>query len=298
MAPNPTLTGDPALTDDPAPLDGDSASTGDPALAGDPTLAGWRNLAWELDQWAARGATATLWWRDDDATTATPALGRLFELSRTYGAPLALATIPALADDALATAVATAAESGGMVCVVQHGYAHLNHAPPSVKKAEFNDFRPLAEQEREIGQGRALLATRFGAHFRPVFVPPWNRFPATLAALLAGCGIVGLSTFKARVAAHPSPGIIQVNTHVDPIDWRGSRHLAEAELVLAQAVDHLRARRTGGVDADEPTGLLTHHLVHGEDVWGFVATFLATISAHPAARWLSLDEAFSWSPSP
>ena len=30
--------------------------------------AGWPDLTAELDRWGEAGRTATLWWRDDDAT--------------------------------------------------------------------------------------------------------------------------------------------------------------------------------------------------------------------------------------
>ncbi|MEK9660397.1 MAG: hypothetical protein VW644_01455, partial [Alphaproteobacteria bacterium] len=42
----------------------------------------WDALAAELDVWAAAGRTATLWWRDDDADAASPALERLLALQR------------------------------------------------------------------------------------------------------------------------------------------------------------------------------------------------------------------------
>lgn len=252
----------------------------------------WRTLVEELDRWRDNGLTATFWWRDDDAVTATPALARLFDTARTHRAPLSLAVIPAGADDRLAATVAEAAADIA-VTVLQHGYDHRNRAPTGQKKAEFHEARPAEEQTRDIALGRGLLEGRFASHFRPVFVPPWNRFPPSLADALIEGGLKGLSTFKARPAANPAPGLVQVNTHVDPIDWRGGRGLGDSGAILAQTVDHLRARRTGAADAREPTGLLTHHLVHDDDVWRFLADFLAVISAHPATRWLSADEAFA-----
>lgn len=253
---------------------------------------GWQGLSNELDHWRDAGLVATFWWRDDDAVSATPALDHLFDLSRLYQAPLSLAVIPAAADDHLAATVTEAADTTG-VAVLQHGFDHKNHAPASNKKAEFHEARAPDMQKRNIARGRALLAARFGQRFRPVFVPPWNRFPPSLIGLLGECGLTGVSTFKARPASHPAPGLMQVNTHVDPIDWRGSRGLADPAAILAQAIGHLRARRTGSADPHEPTGLLTHHLVHDDRIWRFVADFLATTTAHPATRWLSADEAFA-----
>jgi hypothetical protein len=37
----------------------------------------WRRLEAELDRWGDAGRAATFWWRDDDASDATPALETL-----------------------------------------------------------------------------------------------------------------------------------------------------------------------------------------------------------------------------
>ena len=50
------------------------------------------------------------------------------------------------------------------------------------------------------------------------------------------------------------------------------------------------ARRSGYRDRDEPTGLLTHHLVQNDAVWQFTAELVDFVAAHPAARWLHADE--------
>ena len=61
---------------------------------------------------------------------------------------------------------------------------------------------------------------------------------------------------------------------------------------LGMAVTHLGSRRQGLVDADEPTGLLTHHLDHDATTWEFIENLLAIVTEHPAARWLGAREAF------
>src|SRR5271170_1486794 len=84
----------------------------------------WTDLADELDRWGEKGRIATLWWRDDDA--AAPSR-RLDSLLATAGeVPVALAVIPALADQALAARLDRSVKTP--VRVLQHGWRHLDHA--------------------------------------------------------------------------------------------------------------------------------------------------------------------------
>ena len=62
--------------------------------------------------------------------------------------------------------------------------------------------------------------------------------------------------------------------------------------VLRQLVGHLGARRTGEVDREEPTGIMTHHLVHDAETEDFMTALLERTRAHPAARWLAAREVF------
>jgi hypothetical protein len=88
-----------------------------------------------------------------------------------------------------------------------------------------------------------------------------------------------------------------VNTHLDVIDWRGSRGFIGEDTALRIAVEHLAARRAGRVDREEPTGLLTHHLAHDEATWSFLAQFLERSRAHAAVRWLAADDIFEPAPA-
>ncbi len=249
-------------------------------------MATWGDLTDELDRWAAAGRVAGFWWRDDDAVACTTPLDRLTGTADEHGAPVALAIIPAqAASDLLARG-----DWPPGTAVLQHGLRHENHAPASEKKAEFGDHRSSEIMMDEIQDGRRILAPL--DHTLAVFVPPWNRICARLIPLLPMLGMHGLSTFGPRETDCPPDKLNVVNTHVDPIDWRGSRGYAGDQAVLKQAVGHLSLRRTGGVDPVEPTGLLTHHLVHDEDVWRFLGRFLKTVADHPAARWMSAREVF------
>ena len=247
-------------------------------------MTGWKELGAELDRWEAAGRRAAFWWRDDDATAPSPALDRLLALRREHRVPLALAVIPTRADRALAERLAGERD----IAVLQHGFAHVNHAPAGAKKCELSEVRPPAEMLAELAEGRARLEDWPG--FLPVLVPPWNRIAPGLPARLPALGFRGLSGFGARAAA--PAGLAIANTHIDPVAWRAGRGFVGLAPALQTAIDALEGRRTGRLDAAEPTGLLTHHAAHAETVWTFVAEFLARTRVHAGARWLAAREVF------
>lgn len=242
-------------------------------------------LATELDRWAEAGRTATLWWRDDDAVRPTPALERL---RATAGArPVVVAVIPAGAESGLGPWL----DHWPGAAVVQHGWRHLNHAPPEGKKAELGADRPADAVLADVAAGRERLAARLGARALPVLVPPWNRIAGDAAARLGEAGIQVLSVHGAR---RGEPGPRRVNTHADIVDWRGSGGFVGPEAAVALLTRHLAARRAGIVDPGEPTGLLTHHLIHGDDVWDFLAELAAF--DHPALAWPDAGHLFGTDP--
>jgi len=254
-------------------------------------VSGWASLGEELDRWAEAGRTAAFWWRDDDAAEPSPALDRLLALAAAGGVPLSLAVIPMAATPELAARLAAEAPEARPAVLV-HGFAHRNLAAPGEKKAEFPSRRPVGVMAGEAAAGLGRLREMFGAGTRPWLVPPWNRLPPSLVARLPGAGFRGLSTFGRRASREPVAGLVQVNTHLDPVDWRGTRGFAGEDRVLATLGAELAARRRGGADGAEPTGLLTHHLVLDAAGWGFVERLVDATRAHPAARWLSARELF------
>ncbi|MGQ0676043.1 MAG: polysaccharide deacetylase family protein [Rhodospirillales bacterium] len=249
---------------------------------------GWSALARELDAWAKADRTATFWWRDDDAVAATPELRRLLDLARHHGAPLALAVIPRRAEPGLFAALAGYKN----VRVLQHGYDHANHAPAGAKKCELGPERPPAKVLAELAEGRARLRKAAAGLLLDALVPPWNRIDPAVAAGLPGLGFIGLSAANPRPAARDAAGLLRANTHVDPVDWHGGRGFVGESAALGAALKHLAARRLGDADRDEPTGLLTHHLVQDAACWRFVDRFLAATTRHPRARWLDAAMVF------
>ena len=156
-------------------------------------MADWPELQRELDHWQAAGRPATFWWRDDDAVSPTPALCRLLDLAADHAVPLSLAVIPRDVTASLAETF-----DGVSISVLQHGYAHANHAPRGEKKCELGAHRPRAVVQDELQTGCAQLASLFGGRFLPVLVPPWNRIDAAVSTSLGKLGYVGLSTYTPR----------------------------------------------------------------------------------------------------
>ncbi len=241
----------------------------------------WDALDAELELWTADGLRLPLWWRDDDAVAPSEALTRLEALATTLGMPVHLAVIP---NRAGADLVEVVQNSNHLVPVV-HGWSHENHAAADKKTCEFPTTRPIDEALGDAEQGIARMKHLFGTGLQPMFVPPWNRVSPAMLPWLAGLGFAALSTFGPRKRPQPAPGLVQINTHVDPIDWKGSRSLRPQEQILRPLVAQLQARRMGHQDREEPLGLLTHHLVHDAAIWEFSETLLRRLLDGPAEPW-------------
>ena len=248
----------------------------------------WADLARECAAWGEAGRTATWWWRDDDAVAATPELDELLRVAR---GPIALAVIPAGLQPDLAPRLGLSPEA----FVLQHGYAHRNAAPAGGRKSEFPDERDPVEIARDLETGFGGLSRAFGGQFLPVLTPPWNRVGGRTVAILQSIGFMGLTRYLPRPASRVH-GVNLVNTHVDVIDWRGSqgppRGFLGESACLALLVGHFAARRTGTVDPDEPTGLLTHHLVHDPATWRFLEKLRDFLANQAATRLLDPAAAF------
>ncbi|HEY4164349.1 MAG TPA: polysaccharide deacetylase family protein [Dongiaceae bacterium] len=251
-------------------------------------MTSWADLARELELWAASGRDATWWWRDDDAVADSPALRQLLDLGRNG---LGLAVIPGSPTESLTESLAPALGDHPHVFVLQHGFSHRNQAEPGAKKNEFPDSRDPTAIDAELATGRRRLRDAFGNRFLSVLTPPWNRIGDRTLPRLKQLGFRGLSRYQSRKAPE-FHGLQQINTHVDVIDWQGGRGFLGEAACLGLFLGHLQARRTGHADRDEPTGLLTHHIVHDATTWRFLQKLRDFLAEQPAARLLDPAAAF------
>jgi len=243
----------------------------------------WAAFLDEIARWADAGRVVDLWWRDDDACRADPALKRLVDLSAAAQVPLALAVIPQ------GVQAAVLVQDARWIRILQHGADHVQRAAAGAKKTEFPASEPVEAALRRLQAGYAQIA---GPVTLPVLVPAWNRIgDANLPARLAAAGYRGLSCFGPRASASVC-GLAQVNTHVDVIDWRGTRGFVGEQAALDAATAHLQARREGRADANEATGWLTHHLVHDDACWAFLERLFDRTRREPAVAWQRAEMLF------
>lgn len=230
----------------------------------------------ELLRWRLAGRRAKLWWRDDDARTATPELERLLAISGEAAAPLTLAVIPS-ADMA---ALSSALMGRSQIDVAQHGVDHQNRRRGS-QAGEFPHDWPLAKLLPMLWRGWAAIGMLPGA--LPVFAPPWNDVHPALEAALAECGFLAWSA-NGALSTHRD---VRVDVHLDLLRWRGGvRFRGGGRFMGTLRRELARRRRAGRWEA--PIGLLTHHLAHDEPAWRFLEDFVAWTGAHPAFEWTSL----------
>lgn len=248
----------------------------------------WVLLLEEFDAWDKLGRQAELWWRDDDAATPGPKLEQLLCVSAQAG--LLLAVIPAKCDASLSSMLSRSP----MVCIAQHGYAHINHAPRGrgLGAWELGLHRPVEVVLAELEKGRGKLETLFGSSFLSVVVPPWNRIDPLLFDPLAKLGYRAVSTFGARSSPQLAKGLVAVNAHCDPIRWKTGAKFGGELKTIKQLVEHLEAKRQGLVDAQEPSGFLTHHIDLDDEAWAFCQRLADLVDGHPGVRWVPPAEIF------
>ncbi|MGH6862201.1 MAG: polysaccharide deacetylase family protein [Phyllobacterium sp.] len=244
----------------------------------------WDPLRDELARWAKAGRAARFWLRDDDAIEPTSALTQLLDSSGSHAIPLTLAVIAKHAGKALADSL----QNQALASVAVHGWSHENHAGESEKKQELGGQRRPEIVAEQLRGGYLRLETLFPDRFVPVLVPPWNRIDPPLLPRLPQLGFAALSVFGAAKAAQQS-WLPVINTHVDLMDWHGSRGCRPHGELVAEIVAELRQRFDKGDDA---LGILTHHLVHDASAWDFLHRLFEITAAAPGSRWVSIRDLY------
>ncbi len=231
----------------------------------------------ELERWRDAGRVARLWLRDDDAIEPTAALERLIAETKNYHIPITLAVIPAFTGTPLAQRLAEEAH----VSVAVHGWAHHNHAGPDEKKQELGGPRLEETVLGELFEGFLKLKDLYPTRFLTMLVPPWNRIDKGLVPKLPALGFQSLSTYGRVKGKGP---LAIVNTHVDLMDWHGTRGGRLMVELIGELVAELQDRFEG---RSEPIGVLGHHLVHDAAAWNFLAELFEATAGHPAVEWVS-----------
>ena len=98
----------------------------------------------------------------------------------------------------------------------------------------------------ELRRGRAILERLFPTAFIPVLVPPWNRVGEGVRLARMEVGLPGISGFRKR----PPLDRHAANTHVDVIDWMGTRGALSREAAFATLSAHVELRLAGEPSAD------------------------------------------------
>jgi hypothetical protein len=237
-----------------------------------------RVITEELDRLQQAGKVARCWLRDDDAVEPSMPLERLLEITGAFSVPLTLAVIPAYTGEALAQRL----ERAPSCSVAVHGWSHVNYAGAGEKKQELGCHRPASEVLDELQRGFSHLAGLHPNRFVPMLVPPWNRIDAGLVPRLADLGFEALSVYGPEM-----PSVLRVvNTHVDVMDWHGTRGGRDRMALAGEIV----ARLGYMFDHGGWLGLLTHHLVHDEAVWDFMIALFDVTTRHPACRWCPVTD--------
>nr|WP_255647728.1 polysaccharide deacetylase family protein [Ensifer sp. IC4062] len=257
----------------------------------------WQPIIDRLDLLQAAGRRVDFWLRDDDAVEPTAALDRLVDLAGGFSVPITLAVIPAYTSGELSRYLASRDD----ISVAVHGWTHRNHAPAAEKRQELGAHRPRELVLDELERGHSHLKALHPSSFVPLLVPPWNRIDPDLLDGLPDIGFTALSVFGPErkgsskpakmkngsiASAFPRPRLSLINTHVDVMDWHGTRGCRNHREIIQEIV-----RRLDEMNVDEQAvGLLTHHLVHDESVWEFLSRLFELTAVHPACRWRRVSD--------
>lgn len=221
-----------------------------------------------------------IWWRDDDAGRDCARLDALLALAGQSRRKLTLAVVPAWLEPEVAAKIAASD-----VLVLQHGWAHADHAADGSRQIELGGTLTAAACRDQLAGGKAILQRAFGDRFLPVLVPPWNRIDGYCLEIAAELGYTAVSTF-ADDALALDHGLAQVNTHVDLIDWQHGRRMKPLAELSAE-IDRLVSDPALGT-----LGVMSHHLDMTPADLTALEQLFRHVDSFERCRWASLGELF------
>jgi hypothetical protein len=176
--------------------------------------------------------------RNDDVWTLDQSFRAFFDLMLGQKIPVVYGVIPAKLQEDAARFLRRAKEKDPeLLDIVQHGYAHVNHAPAGDHhKYEFGETRTYAEQYEDIAKGMQIMRHAFGESLTPGFIPPYHSDDAsTIDAIEA----LGIPLYSSRLKVpRPAKKFIEIPAQIwanradeqgvaSPMDFHGlSRDLA------------------------------------------------------------------------
>ncbi|MBR71921.1 MAG: hypothetical protein CMM30_03140 [Rhodospirillaceae bacterium] len=248
----------------------------------------WDDLIYEINSNIDIGLPVEFWWRNDGVYSKSNDLRQLSSLASNEGVPVAISVIPEKMRDDIVFHI----KNFDNHFVIQHGYAHKNHAHISEQKNELSLNRPIKDSLKDLSIGFRNLSSEFECKFLPILVPPWNRLSTQIIPHLNSLGLMGLSCLGGRNFPNPVSNIFQTNTHIDLIDWKGTNRFIGTGAAIAFACKHLSDKRNGKADPFEPTGLLTHHMRMDFSSWAFIGTFIRKTKTISDVQWPSIQDIF------
>ena len=185
------------------------------------------------------------------------------------------------------SAIVTGASTSGCVRatavdVLQHGYAHINHATPNEKKVEIGPHRPAMIVLGELGTGWLALERLFGDRPLSIMVPPWNRIAPALVPTLPEIGFTGLSTFghRRRAAVGTAAGGAAADRNHPGRPWASPSHgltSATGEEMVAAIAGDLNVKGNALLFVNGFGGTPAKHMIDA----GSVAELLSKVRHHP-----------------
>jgi hypothetical protein len=259
----------------------------------------WDKARRELDRWANCGLTARFWVRDDDAIEPSAKLDQLQKLAAKYNIRVGLAIIPGKVLPSLIHYLDVNQKQFYPMC---HGWKHVDYGRKN-KPAEFGPDRPLSKIISDAESAFQLFSSQFDA-VKPIFVPPYNRITPAVARALPNVGFFGVSlmpNFIERKMLQFAPQLAwpnflkvparskspRIDVHLDMIDWKSNGARA-TERIVDDLLSNLRGRRLGFLPDATPIGLLTHHLVHNEEIWHACNEALEVLQSHEAVEFIDV----------